>query len=355
MTDTMYLLLCIAFLLSTIIYLTLSKSQRNLLFSRFSLRRRRASSAATPPRSLSPEKKVPNNAPPSVDYKDSFPPSRREALADIAETLPASQRKKLIGHEVDPEIFANSLIQFTADYMECDGMKYTPTGFSVDEIKALGDFPDYAELSGVPLPEPYHDFDIDKAIPRPYRPFRWAYHQTMCMYYPQSNWLLCPNVYISLALTKLEPDWWLELENNYKSRIAQRKALYEQHHEGVLAYLPGSELACKELMEMNLQFLCARYPQYFSLSKDNKTFTNKILNTKTNVKSKHPLLVVLDNVPEDFAIMLRNPETGFYHFRAGVICSALGWNVASKIGLQLHEIHAPIPDYKEKMQFSMDR
>ena len=38
-----------------------------------------------------------------------------------------------------------------------------------------------------------------------------------------------------------------------------------------------------------------------------------------------------------------------------VISSALGWNVGTKIDKQLHEIHAPIPDYKEKMQFSMDR
>jgi hypothetical protein len=41
--------------------------------------------------------------------------------------------------------------------------------------------------------------------------------------------------------------------------------------------------------------------------------------------------------------------------RAAVICSALGWNVASKIDKRLDEIHEPIPDYKEKMQFSMDR
>ena len=65
--------------------------------------------------------------------------------------------------------------------------------------------------------------------------------------------------------------------------------------------------------------------------------------------------VLLDNVPEDYALMIREPETGWYYFRAGVICSALGWNVATKLGKRLHEIHAPIPDYKEKMQFSMDR
>jgi Protein of unknown function (DUF3445) len=123
----------------------------------------------------------------------------------------------------------------------------------------------------------------------------------------------------------------------------------------VLQWLPGSELACKELMEMVLQFLVTRYPQYFSLSDDQKTFTNRILGTTQDVRGKHPLMIILDNVPEDFAVMLRNPETGYYSLRAGVICSALGWNVGTKIGLQLHEIHAPIPDYKEKMQFSMDR
>lgn len=64
---------------------------------------------------------------------------------------------------------------------------------------------------------------------------------------------------------------------------------------------------------------------------------------------------MLDNVAEDFAAMLRHPDTGTYSFRSGVICSSLGWNVGSKIGLTLHEIHAPIPDYKEKMQVSMDR
>jgi hypothetical protein len=48
------------------------------------------------------------------------------------------------------------------------------------EIQELQDFPDYAALSGIALPDPYLEFDIKKAMPRPYRPFRWAYHQTMC-------------------------------------------------------------------------------------------------------------------------------------------------------------------------------
>lgn len=123
----------------------------------------------------------------------------------------------------------------------------------------------------------------------------------------------------------------------------------------MLQALPGSEIATKELMEMCLEFLCARHPQHFSLDKENNIFHNELLKTQTILKTTEPLEVLLHNVPEDFAIMIRDPKTGIYSFRAGMIMSSLGWSLGSKIGLKLHEIHAPIPDYPEKMQFSMDR
>ncbi|KAK6383043.1 hypothetical protein LTS17_003713 [Exophiala oligosperma] len=322
---------------SVVTYLSLSQRQRDVVIRRLQFRGRRASSASTPPRSLSPDKKDPSNAPPkSSEYVNAFPPSIREGLEEAAANLPPAQREAVGDLVFDEKTWHKCILGFDEDFRTADPDKYVYTGMKIQEVRALGDFPDYSTLSGVPLPEPYLEHDIDKALPRPYRPFRWAYHQTM-------------------SLTKLEPNWWLELENTYRTRIAQRKKLYAEHGEAVLQWLPGSELACKELMEMVLQFLCARYPQYFVLGKDKRTFQNKILNTTQDVKAKHPLLVLLDNVPEDFAITIRNPETGYYHFRAGMICSALGWNVGTKIGLQLHQIHAPIPDYKEKMQFSMDR
>jgi len=153
----------------------------------------------------------------------------------------------------------------------------------------------------------------------------------------------------------MEPDWWLELEKTYVDRIKQRQELFAKHGHRVLNALPGSELACKELMEMCLQFLCARYPHYFRLNEAKTVFHNGILNTETDLKSTPPLHVLLNNLSEDFGIMLRDPETGFYRLRAGALCSALGWDLSTKIDLKLAEIHAPIPDYKAKMEFSMDR
>ncbi|KAK7753623.1 hypothetical protein SLS62_004481 [Diatrype stigma] len=325
----------LAVLFSIITFLTLNKAGKDAVLGRLGLRRSRPTRPSTP----SIEKQQPpssSSKPSKSNLAAAFPPLQREQLRKLREGLPAGQQKALGDLSFDQQTFERSLLGFEEDYRKADDDKFVYTGFSVREVKALGDFPDYAALSEVPLPKPYEGFDIDKALPRPYRPLRWAYHQTM-------------------SLTKLETDWWIELESTYRARVAQRQELYAKHGSAVLDFLPGSELACKELMEMVVQFVCARYPRYFSLSADKRRLENRILGTETALAERHPLLVLLDNVPEDFAVVLRHPDTGLYHFRAGVVCSSLGWNVASKIGLKLHEIHEPIPDYKEKMQFSMDR
>jgi len=154
---------------------------------------------------------------------------------------------------------------------------------------------------------------------------------------------------------KMEPDWWLELESNYGDRIKQRLDLFDRHGKDILNALPGSETACKELLGTVIQFLCARYPHYFSYNVQTCLLKNKILDKCFSVKQMDPLVVILNNVPEDFLLVLENPETQKYHLRAGVCCSSMGWNVGTKIGKSLSEIHAPVPDYKEKMSMSMDR
>ncbi|KAF2763576.1 hypothetical protein EJ05DRAFT_433604 [Pseudovirgaria hyperparasitica] len=328
------LLLFACFLVISLSYLGFNRKRRGIILLRLQFYKRRTSGANTPPRSIRPEKAFSTQ---ELSYKNVFPPQRRETLGQIGNELLVNLKKPIAGIVALKDVASNTTcVPLETSIWDTNEVICTPTGFSSDEIKALGDFPDYATLSGVSLPAPYPEFDIDKALPRPYRPFRWPYHQTM-------------------SLMKMENNWWIELEHEYASKISQRQKLVAEHGKNVLDYLPGSELACKELMEMVLQFLCARYPHYFSLDVLNMTFHNDILRTKADLRSEHPLHVLLNHVPEDFAITLRDPETGHYYFRAGVICSSLGWNVASKIGLRLDEIHQPIPDYKEKMQFSMDR
>jgi hypothetical protein len=87
---------------------------------------------------------------------------------------------KSASEKVSEEAILKNILPMTQNYEAAEGTMYTPMGFSVKEIKEMGDLPDYSALSGVPLPNAYDVFDIGKSIARPYRPFRWAYHQTMC-------------------------------------------------------------------------------------------------------------------------------------------------------------------------------
>lgn len=171
-----------ALVFSAVTYLVSSKNQRQIVINRLSFSsKRRHSSSRTPPRSLSPAKKekVPSD-PNEVTYENVFPPSRRCALAELDSNTVTNlkqSREKLAESPSDSRTACAPLDQ---SYAELAKNAYTPCEFSTEEIKALGDLPDYATLSGVPLPQPYHGFNLETALPRPYRPLRWAYHQTMC-------------------------------------------------------------------------------------------------------------------------------------------------------------------------------
>ncbi|KAK4164111.1 hypothetical protein QBC43DRAFT_238179 [Cladorrhinum sp. PSN259] len=261
-----------------------------------------------------------------------FPPSRRNALSNFP------QFEKFIGpSEIPPQVLKSRALISTRK-AEFGENLYTPTGFATQEIRALGRFPDYSALSGVPHPEPISpSWDISKAIFRPYRPFRWNYHQHM-------------------ALMKYDPNWWIELTSSYIPTMAKRQTLLSQQKDRIYfqSPSPGTDLAVRELMEMLLQFLCIRYPAHFFLSSDKTFFHNNLLNTTTNLLITPPLKVIFDNVPEDYAVMLRNEETGYYHLRSAMVCSSVGWHVALHQDAPLRAIHSDVPD-ADKMAMSMDR
>jgi hypothetical protein len=194
MPDFWLLSLGAIFLLSSVAALTSSKARRDAVLERLHIHRRRNSGASTPPRSISPGKKTSatSSLPPPMDHLKTFPPSRRTVLSEIAEQASPEGREIFTRTEPSLDFLLKEPLPITQSYdFRNDDPKYTPTGFSTAEIKAMGDFPAYDILSGVPLPKPYENFDPVKALPRPYRPFRWTYHQTMCEFPNSMSHLRC--------------------------------------------------------------------------------------------------------------------------------------------------------------------
>ncbi|CAP65706.1 uncharacterized protein PODANS_7_880 [Podospora anserina S mat+] len=263
-----------------------------------------------------------------------FPPSRRHILSSFSQFEKFSVADQA---EISPQVLQNRALTTTRKPDFSVDNFYTPTGFSTQEVRSLvGRFPDYASLSGVPHPSPVSpSWDIKRAIFRPFRPFRWNYTQNM-------------------ALMKYNPDFWIELEQNYLPTMAARQQLFAKHPDRIFFQGPGADLACRELMEMLIQFLCRRYPCHFHLSNDNTLFHNLLLETVTDLTSTPPLKVIFQNIPEDYAIMLRNEEDGLYYLRAASVCSSVGWHIAQHKDQPMKKIHTHVPD-ADKMQFSLDR
>jgi hypothetical protein len=161
---------------SAVIYI-LRKEKGQGIKKRIHVRQRKDSGYAASLLNPAQPEKQPQDAK-APDYSSTVPPSQRSTLNSI---MPYWKLwKSLIKTFSSRPGEMGRMLPMGVSYLDAEGSMTTPCGFSVDEIKALGDFPDYAKLSGMPLPKPYQNFDISKALPRPYRPFRWAYHQTMC-------------------------------------------------------------------------------------------------------------------------------------------------------------------------------
>ncbi|KAF3307407.1 hypothetical protein TWF173_003177 [Orbilia oligospora] len=123
-----------------------------------------------------------------------------------------------------------------------------------------------------------------------------------------------------MSLTRLEPNWWLELEDTYSTRLRQRSQILQKYKTKIIdRHLNISnpwrvEVACKELMEMVIQFLCSRYPQYFHFDTSKFVFLNRILGREFEVYKMDPLDFVFQNVPEDFAIVMPDDGRGGKYF-----------------------------------------
>lgn len=121
-----------------------------------------------------------------------FPPSRRHLLSKLFPTRTHYEKGSFSAIELSPELLAAKALPTSRALSSVDADEdaglLTPTGFNLKDIRALGRFPDYPLLSGVPDPEPCGDgFDISKATFRPFRPFRWGYHQTMGRSFPRGQ------------------------------------------------------------------------------------------------------------------------------------------------------------------------
>ncbi|GMF02313.1 unnamed protein product [Ambrosiozyma monospora] len=169
-----------------------------------------------------------------------------------------------------------------------------------------------------------------------------------------------------MATRRLDPLDHIILEESYLERTNLRVEVLEKYGKLLTGCHESAVESVRESYDYIFNYLLQRYPKYFYTVKNEKgetVFYNSIriesfpLNS-TNLKPEEMLYGIARNIEEDFLILLKNPkydEIDEYHLRANVSCFPAGFNPSEKLNTPLTSIHVPVPEYKEKLQRSMNR
>ena len=158
------------------------------------------------------------------------------------------------------------------------------------------------------------------------------------------------NYRYSNDLKTLENPYCIEITPEYAIQIKEKRRLLDEQPEVRYQSFPHTMEMQWELVELLLEQAVERYPQYFSVEKNDEqwTFTNQLLNeTETFIFgdstsiTREPLDLIGRHFTNDFVLMVHRDndillEVGQVSFAA---LFSVNWNK----GMSYTEIHKPVP------------
>src|SRR4051812_27247854 len=158
---------------------------------------------------------------------------------------------------------------------------------------------------------------------------------------------------MTMGLVALKPADWIEIDSRYAAEIALRKSLLEERRDEVLGALPGSEAACREVLDQLAGFLPERFPDWFERA--GTELVNRLSGDRWTLEGDvpDPLDVAGQLVQEDLCIL--QEVEGELRLTAGVLCFPNRWRLSDKLGRPMMAIHAPVPSYAERLGKPVDR
>ena len=160
-----------------------------------------------------------------------------------------------------------------------------------------------------------------------------------------------------LALRPLDLTDWIQIGDDYDHEMAAKTVVLRDHHDTVVATIDGIEPEAAEILEHLCDHLCATRPDWFARE------GNEIVNRRRGERwpvspgddgswALHPLDIAGRLVQEDLALLV-NREAGLV-FGGGTVCFPNRWDLSSKLGLTMAEVHAPVDRLNEQLQDPID-
>ena len=134
---------------------------------------------------------------------------------------------------------------------------------------------------------------------------------------------------LTMGPRPLEDSQWFEVDDRRDEELALKRFLLERERSAVVATrAPGDEPSVELLSEVR-RWLATYHDE---LDVEDST--------------EHPIVAASRLVQEDLCVLVRSDT---WRLEAACVCFPSRWDLSSKIGRTLDEIHAPVPGYDDEL------
>jgi dimethylamine monooxygenase subunit A len=162
-----------------------------------------------------------------------------------------------------------------------------------------------------------------------------------------------------LGLRALELADWIQIGPAYERDLAIKRDVLARHPTTVLSVLAGIQDEASEVLRALIDHLTNRWPKWFTVAggtienhRTGETFTFGGADGAVRSTPAHPLEIAGRLVQEDLVLLVERPE-GLV-VGGGSVCFPNRWDLASKLGLRLAEVHAPVSRLNDQLGGSVD-
>jgi hypothetical protein len=143
-----------------------------------------------------------------------------------------------------------------------------------------------------------------------------------------------------LGLRPLDLAGWIEIDDRYDADVAAKARHSEQVPNTVLRWLPDVEAESQEVLEVVVEHLRALDPSRFG-------------HLTSDPGDLHPLDAAGRLVQEDLVVLVA--RDGRLVCGGGSVCFPNRWDLASKVGRSMSEIHSPVAQLNEQLGAPIDK
>ena len=170
-----------------------------------------------------------------------------------------------------------------------------------------------------------------------------------------------------MGLRTIQPQDWIELDNQYPKYHADKAARIAERRDKCIMVAPEAAAAAVELLEELVSYLPARYPSLFRRTEngidnlwsgesfDISSLTSTGGSSQPTVdQGKKALEISARLIQDDLILMVERPD-GQYYLLAGAALLPGFWRLTQKFGMSLLELHTSgsVPQYREKLHRGM--